>query len=323
VKLGPLRLDGFLLALVAAIAFAAWHPELGARGSPLRLDLLVGISISVVFFLHGATLPTEALVRGARNWRLHLLVHGSTFVLMPLLGVLALYATRPFLPAALALGVYYACIVPSTISSSVAMVAVARGNVPAAVFNATLSGILGVFATPLLASLVANTAGIDLPLGDAVRSVALKVLVPLVAGQLARPLLAGWLAKHRRATQLADRGSIVLIVYGAFCDSIAAGVWSHADWVAIGGALAVMGAVLAAVTALMAAARGALGLSREDGIVAVFCGSQKSLASGMPVANVLFGGNPALGLIVLPMILYHQLQLVLGAVLARRYAGTA
>jgi sodium/bile acid cotransporter 7 len=323
VKLGPVHLDGFLLALVAAIALAAWHPEFGASGSPLHLDRLVGISISIVFFLHGATLPTEALVRGARNWRLHLLVHGSTFVLIPLLGLAALIATRSFLPAGLALGVYYACVVPSTISSSVALVAVARGNVPAAVFNATLSGILGVFATPMLASFVADTAGIDLPLGDAIRSVALKVLVPLAVGQVARPLLAGWLGRHKKATQLADRGSIVLIVYGAFCESISAGVWSHADWIAIGAALVVMAAVLAAATALLTAARGVLGFSREDGIVAVFCGSQKSLASGMPVANVLFGGNPSLGLIVLPMILYHQMQLVLGAVLARRYAADA
>lgn len=320
-KLGPIRIDGFLLALVVAIALAAWHPEFGASGSALHLDRLVSISISIVFFLHGATLPTEALVRGARNWRLHLLVHASTFVLLPALGLAALLATRSFLPAGLALGVYYACIVPSTISSSVALVAVARGNVPAAVFNATLSGILGVFATPLLASFVADTAGIHLSVADAVRSVALKVLVPLVLGQIARPLLAGWLGRHKKATQLADRGSIVLIVYGAFCDSIAAGVWSHADWLAIGGALAVMAALLAVATLLMSAARTAFGFSREDGIVAVFCGSQKSLASGMPVANVLFGGNPALGLIVLPMILYHQLQLVLGAVLARRYAA--
>jgi len=260
-------------------------------------------------------------VRGARNWRLHLLVHATTFVLLPALGLAALLATRSFLPAGLARGVYYACIVPSTISSSVALVAVARGNVPAAVFNATLSGILGVFATPLLASFVADTAGINLSVADAVRSVALKVLVPLVLGQIARPLLAGWLGRHRKATQLADRSSIVLIVYGAFCDSIAAGVWSHADWLAIGGALAVMAALLTVATLMMSAARAAFGFSREDGIVAVFCGSQKSLASGMPVANVLFGGNPALGLIVLPMILYHQLQLVLGAVLARRYAA--
>jgi sodium/bile acid cotransporter 7 len=321
VQIGRFRVDGFLLALLIAVALAAWRPDLGATGSALQVDRLVGLAIAVVFFLHGATLPTESLARGARNWRLHLLVHGATFVLLPLLGFLAFAATRPWLPPALALGVYYACVVPSTISSSVALTAVAGGNVPAAVFNATLSGILGVFATPALASLVAGTAGVDLPVADAIRAVALKVLLPLAAGQLLRPWLADVLSRHRRATALADRGSIVLIVYGAFCDSVLAGVWSTTSVWNLALAGAVMTGILAAATALLRIASAALGFEPADRVVAVFCGSQKSLASGMPVANVLFGGNPALGLIVLPMILYHQLQLVVGAVLARRGIG--
>jgi sodium/bile acid cotransporter 7 len=321
VQLGRFRIDGFLLALLAAVLLAAWRPEIGASGSPLQVDRLVGLAIAVVFFLHGATLPTESLARGARNWRLHLLVHGATFVLLPLLGLLAFALTRPLLPAPLALGVYYACVVPSTISSSVALTAVAGGNVPAAVFNATLSGILGVFATPALASLVATTAGVDLHVADAVRAVAFKVLLPLLAGQLVRPLLAGVLARHRRVTALADRGSIVLIVYGAFCDSVLAGVWSTTAWWNLAVAAAAMIAVLAAATGLLRAASTSLGFEPADRVVAVFCGSQKSLASGMPLANVLFGGHPGLGLIVLPMILYHQLQLVLGAMLARRGIG--
>lgn len=271
-----------------------------------------------MFFLHGATLPTESLVRGARNWRLHLLVHMTTFVFLPLGGLAAFAACRTFLPGALALGVYYACIVPSTISSSVALTAVAGGNVPAAVFNATLSGMLGVVLTPLLASLVAATAGVELSLADAVGSVVLKVLVPLGLGQLLRPVLAGVLARHRGATAFADRGSIVLIVYGAFCDSVLAGVWRTVAWWSLAAVLAVVALLLGGATLALALGSRRLGFAREDRVVAVFCGSQKSLASGMPVANVLFGGHPGLGLIVLPIMLYHQLQLVLGALLARR-----
>jgi sodium/bile acid cotransporter 7 len=318
VTLGRFRVDGFLLALFAAVAVAAWRPELGAAGSVLQVDRLVALAISVVFFLHGATLPTESLVRGARNWRLHALVHGATFVFLPLLGMAAYVALSAWLPPPLALGLYFACIVPSTISSSVALTAVAGGNVPAAVFNATLSGVLGVFLTPALASLVATTAGIDLPVADAIRAVMLKVLLPLVLGQLLRPVLAGFLGRHRTATAFADRASIVLIVYGAFCDSFVAGVWDDARWWSLALAAAAMAVVLAIATAALQWAARALRFAPGDAAVAVFCGSQKSLANGMPVANVLFGHHPALGLVVLPMIVYHQLQLVLGAVLARR-----
>ncbi len=317
-RLGRFRVDGFLLALFAAVAVAAWRPELGAAGSALQLDRLIGFAIAVVFFLHGATLPTESLVRGARNWRLHVLVHGATFVFLPLLGLAAYLAVGPWLPPALALGLYFACIVPSTISSSVALTAVAGGNVPAAVFNATLSGVLGVFATPALASLVATTAGIDLPVADAIRAVMLKVLLPLVVGQLVRPLLAAFLGRHRSATAFADRASIVLIVYGAFCDSFVAGVWHEARWWSLALAIGTMAAVLAIATVALHVAARLLRLPPGDAAVAVFCGSQKSLANGMPVANVLFGHHPALGLVVLPMIVYHQLQLLLGAMLARR-----
>jgi sodium/bile acid cotransporter 7 len=317
-RIGRLRVDGFLLALFAAIAVAAWRPELGAAGGPLHLDAVVGFAIALVFFLHGATLPTESLVRGARNWRLHALVHGSTFVFMPVLGGLAYVAFAPWLPPALALGLYYACVVPSTISSSVALTAVAGGNVPAAVFNATLSGVLGVFATPALASLVATTAGIELPVADAIRKIMVSVLLPLVLGQLLRPLLAGFLGRHRSATALADRTSIVLIVYAAFCDSFVAGVWRDASGASLVLAAAAMAAVLAIATVALQLAARALRFPPGDAAVAVFCGSQKSLASGMPIANVLFGHHPGLGLIVLPMIVYHQLQLILGAMLARR-----
>jgi sodium/bile acid cotransporter 7 len=316
--LGRFRVDGFLVALSAAVLLAAWRPELGAANGPLPVDRLVGLAIALVFFLHGATLPTESLVRGARNWRLHALVHGATFVFLPLLGLAAYAATASWLPPALALGLYYACIVPSTISSSVALTAVAGGNVPAAVFNATLSGLLGLFATPALASLVATTAGLDLPIADAIRTVATQVLLPLVLGQLARPLLAGPLGRHRTATAFADRASIVLIVYAAFCESFVAGAWAGAAWWSLAVACAAMAAVLAVATVAVRFAAGALGLSPEDAVVAVFCGSQKSLASGMPMANVLFGHHPALGLLVLPLIVYHQLQLMLGAMLARR-----
>jgi sodium/bile acid cotransporter 7 len=322
-RLGPVRVDGFLVAIALAVVAAALDPALGATGSPLRLDRLVLLSVSLVFFLHGAQLPSESLVRGARNWRLHLVVQGTTFVVLPLAGLAVWLATRGWLPPGLALGAFYVGVVSSTISSAIAYTALAGGNVPAAVFNATLSGILGVLLTPTLTGLVATTAGVHVPVLDAIASVVTRLLLPLLAGQLLRPLLAGFLGRHRQATAIVDRGAIVAIVYLAFCDSILAGVWANTAWWSLAGTLVLAGALFAFGTWVPGALARRLGFDRADTITAVFCGSQKSLANGMPIANVLFGGNPALGLIVLPMLVYHQLQLVYGAVLARRWASGA
>lgn len=318
-RLAGLRVDGFLLAILVAILLAALWPEFGAGGGPWRLERVATWAVSAVFFLHGAQLATESLARGARNWRLHLLVQLTTFVAFPLVGFLLCAALAPVLAAPLALGLYYLTALCSTISSSVTLVALAGGAVPAAVFNATLSSVMGVFLTPLLVGLVADTAGIRIPLGDAVAGVVVKVLVPLLAGQLARPLFGELLARHRRTTAYADRAVIVLIVYLAFADSIAAGVWGSISWLELAGVLAIAAALLGLATVAVLSVSRRLGFAREAEIVALFCGTQKSLVSGMPIAKLLFAGNPSLGLIVLPMLVYHQLQLIVGALLARRY----
>ena len=318
-RVGRFNVDGFLVALGGAIAAAALDPALGASGGPLQVDRLAGGAIVVVFFLHGVRLPLESLTGGARELRLHLLIQGTTWLLFPALGLLGLALGGRWLPAGLGLGFFFLCAVSSTITSSVALTAVAGGNVPGALFNATLSAVLGVVLTPLLAGLVADASQLGGSLASAVGAVALKLLLPLALGQLARPLLTGVLDRHRDATGLVDRGSVVLIVYGAFCDSIGAGVWTVRS---LGAVLlvAVLAALLFATVALLIrfAAR-ALRLARAEEIAALFCGTQKSLINGLSTAKVLFGGSAALGLIVLPLMIYHQLQLTLGALIARRY----
>jgi sodium/bile acid cotransporter 7 len=314
------RLDGFSLAVLAAVGLAMWTPELGAQGGVLHIGTLAGGAVTLVFFLHGALLPMEALRRGVGHVRLHLVAQSSTYLVFPLLGYAVLQLANVGLPAPVAMGFFYLSTVSSTISSAVAMTAVAGGDVAGALFNATLSGTLGVFLTPLYASLLAKSVGLTLSLGAVMQSVALKILLPLVLGQLLRPVLASRLERHRQAVHWVDRSSIVLIVYGAFCDSVQAGVWQH-------DALrpALLSFVLASLmfatisTALLAIIRIA-GLDRAGAIAAYFCGSQKSLANGLPTAHAVFAGSPSLGLIVMPLLVYHQIQLAVGAVMARRLA---
>ncbi len=312
------RPDGFLIAIGAVVAAAALFPQLGARGGLLHIDVLTGFAIALIFFLHGAILPLEALRRGVRNIRLHLVAQGVTFLLFPAIGTLIFALGGGWFPSSIALGFFFMSTVSSTISSSVALTAVAGGDVAGALFNATLSGILGVLVTPAYASLMAHSIGVALSLPEVIHSVAVKILLPLILGQLFRPTLWKFLERHRAGVQLADRSSIILIVYGAFCESVATGVWNRAAALPAVISVVVAAAALVLVSLVLVTLTRALRMDRASAIAAYFCGSQKSLANGLPTAHAIFAGSPAIGLIVMPLLVYHQLQLAAGAVIARR-----
>ncbi|UXH79858.1 bile acid:sodium symporter family protein [Roseateles amylovorans] len=318
---GRLRKEWFLLALVGAVALASVWPDLGRSGGLLRLDVVSNWGVALVFFLTGLGLSTAALRDGALKWRIHLLVQLCTYALFPLLwwGFTALFGR--WLPPDLALGFAYLCALPSTISSSVAMTVLARGNVPAAIFNASASSLLGIVLTPALVALMAGTSGATLPFGEAVWKLTQLLLLPLVAGQLLRPLLLSFHQRHKARISLVDRWVIILLVLSAFSDSVASGLWrDHGAELLVKAALGSAVFLLVVVMLSRWAAR-AMGLSVEDEITAVFCGSKKTLASGVPMAKLLFGAHPAVGVIVLPIMFYHQLQLILCSWLAQRYAA--
>ncbi|WP_426752242.1 bile acid:sodium symporter family protein [Myxococcus sp. Y35] len=322
----PLRLvkrlarDWFLLGMLAAIVLAAVFPELGMAGGPMHADVVANVGIFAVFLLHGLGLPAAQLRTGALQWRVHLVVQAFTFGVFPLLWWLSDALLGRWLPEDVSLGLLYLCAVPSTISSSVAMTGVARGNVPVAIFNASLSSLLGIVLTPLLIGLFASVTGQSLSMRDAVLKLATLLLLPLALGQLLRPLLGAWFARYRRYTNAFDRAVILLLVYASFCDSIGTGLFTDQGWEVLGMAFAGAVSLLAIVLTLTTRVARALGFSTEDEIAVVFCGSKKTLASGVPMARLLFGASPALGLIVLPLMFYHQAQLLVCSVLAERYA---
>lgn len=309
----------FLVGMLTAVALATLAPELGRSGGPLHAAQLTDAGVFAVFFLHGVGLAPQALRAGAARWKVHLVVQSFTFVVFPLLGLAARAAAGDHVPAHLMLGFVYLCALPSTITSSVAMTGLARGNVVAALFNASLSSLLGVFLTPLLVAAIAGGTG-EVPVAAAMAKTAKLLVLPLALGQLARPLVGATFERHRRITGLFDRLVVLFIVYASFCDSVHAGLWSRHGpatlaTTAIGAAL-----LLSIVLSLTRWTARTLGLEVEDEIVAVFCGSKKALAIGVPMAKALFGAHPGLGVIVLPIMFYHQLQLFAGSVLAERYA---
>ncbi|HJW04638.1 MAG TPA: bile acid:sodium symporter family protein [Azospira sp.] len=318
-----LKREWFLSGMIGAVLLASLAPQLGRSGGTLQADRAADVGIALVFFLHGLGISFASLKEGLLRWRVHVLVQLFTFAVFPLLWLGLDALVGRWLPAGLGLGFCYLCALPSTISSSVAMTGLARGNVPAAIFNATLSSLLGIVLTPALIALFVSVGGQWLSFGAAVLSIAKLLLLPLVLGQLLRPLLHRWHVKHKRFTNLLDRWVILLLVYAAFCDSVASGLWQSHGLGLLLAALAGAALILALVLLLSTWTARRLGLPVEDEITAVFCGSKKTLASGVPMAKLLFGAHPALGLIVLPIMFYHQLQLFVCSLLAARYAARA
>lgn len=311
-----LRIDPYICAIVGMVVLASLLPAT-ARAAP-ALGLATTLAIALLFFLYGARLAREAVMAGLTNWRLQLAVFASTFVLFPVLGLLFSWVLRPWLGDSLARGVLFLALLPSTVQSSIAFTSIGRGNVAAAICSASFSNLVGVVLTPALVGWLMSTQGGFS--ADAVRSIALQLFLPFALGQLLRPWLGPWINRHKALTGLVDRGSILLVVYAAFSEGVSAGLWHQVDArslaAMIGANLVLLGLVLAATTGISRA----FGFSKEDEIAIVFCGSKKSLASGLPMANILFAGQ-AVGLLVLPLMLFHQVQLMACAAIARRYGA--
>ncbi|MFT4192829.1 MAG: bile acid:sodium symporter family protein [Comamonas sp.] len=311
--------ENFTLMMVAAVIIASLLPAAGDVA--VAFKTVTTLAIAALFFLHGARLSREAIVAGVTHWRLHLLVLASTFVLFPLLGLLLRPVLSPLVGPALYVGVLYLCVLPSTVQSSIAMVSLARGNIPAAVCSASASTLLGIFVTPVLVGLLVATQGAAVAAGglEAVGRIVLQLFVPFAAGHLLRPWIGGWVRQRAKMLKVVDQGSVLLVVYTAFSAAVIEGLWHQVSWAKLGGLLLVDAVFLALALGLTTWSARRLGFSKTDQITIVFCGSKKSLASGAPMANVLFSAS-AVGTILLPLMLYHQMQLMVCAVLAQRFA---
>jgi sodium/bile acid cotransporter 7 len=314
--LSRLRPDPYIVALLATVALASVLPARGAVAG--GLGYATTIAIGFLFFLYGVRLSTREALDGLKQWRLHIVVFASTFVLFPLLGLAAKVLVPGVLTPELYTGLMFLCCLPSTVQSSIAFTSIARGNVAAAICSASFSNLIGILLTPLLVAVFLFTGGGGVSLGS-VRDIMLELLAPFVAGQLLRRWIGPFVTGRKKVLGYVDRGSILLVVYSAFSEGVVAGIWGRLTFASLAVLLLVNALLLAIVMmATMSTAR-RLGFARDDEIVIVFCGSKKSLASGVPMATVLFPAAAA-GVVVLPLMLFHQLQLVVCAWLARRYA---
>ncbi|WP_039055790.1 bile acid:sodium symporter family protein [Enterobacter sp. Bisph1] len=308
-------LDPFTLTLVCVVLLASFFPARG--GFVPFFEGLTTAAIALLFFMHGAKLSREAIIAGGSHWRLHLWVMCSTFVLFPALGVLFVWWSPINVSQELYSGFLYLCILPATVQSAIAFTSLAGGNVAAAVCSASASSLLGIFLSPLLVGLLMNLHGAAGSL-EQVGKIMLQLLLPFVLGHLSRPWTGAFVAKHKKWIAKTDQTSILLVVYSAFSEAVVNGIWHK---VGIGSLLFIVVAslvLLAIVLVVNVVVARKCGFNKADEITIVFCGSKKSLANGIPMANILFPAA-SVGMMVLPLMIFHQIQLMVCAVLARRY----
>jgi solute carrier family 10 (sodium/bile acid cotransporter), member 7 len=313
--------DWFLCGMLIATLLAYFFPGFGSAGGGMHAEYVINIGVFLVFFLHGVNLSSEQISHGLKNWKLHIMVQAFTFVVFPLIWLICNQLFGSHMPALLMLGFFYLCALPSTISSSVALTGSAGGNVPAAILNASMSSVFGIFMTPWLVSLVVGTGAGGIDLGSTLLDLSAMLLLPLVLGQLVRPFLGTFFARHKRYTNIVDKVVILLLVYAAFCNSMVSGMWQQQGDTVILSAFIGSGVLLAVILFMTTRTTRALNFNHADEVAAVFCASKKSLAAGAPMAALIFGANPGLGLILLPIMIYHPMQLIVCSVIAEKYAS--
>lgn len=318
-----IRSNGFVLGLFLAVILAFILPGPGSKNGILHPDLLNNFGIALIMFLQGLSLATEKIRSGAANWRLHVIIQSFTFIIFPLVGMAmnaALPLVWPTVPEGIRSGFLYLCVLPSTVSTSVVLTAVAGGNTPGALFNAAFSNILGVMVTPVLVNLLMQSTGAAQPFAPLLLKIALLTLVPFAAGMLLRNHVRHWVDAHKPWVNRISNAVVLFIVYSAFCESVEEQIWHRYGFWVTGQTLLLVAILFTGMSFLIYGTCRAFRLNREDMIAAYFCSVKKTLAMGVPLALLIFGDRSDLSLILLPIMFFHPLQLLVNGILANHWA---
>lgn len=318
--LSRIGLDGFLIAILLSVLFAYFFPSFGMMEKPFSLEELANYGVAGIFFFYGLKLSADKLKKGLANWPMHIVIQLTTFLLFPLIAL----AVKPFFttPSAehLWIGIFYLSALPSTVSSSVVMISIANGNIPAAIFNASISSLIGVFITPVWTGLIlsADAGGFDT--WNIVGKLSLQVLLPVSLGILLNKRFGAFAERNKKGLKNFDQFIILVIIYTSFCKSFALHLFKDLSIPELAGLTIGMIALFLIVMLFVKLVGKLLNFNREDTITVMFCGSKKSLVHGAVMSKVLFAGSPIAGIILLPLMLYHALQLIAASILAQRMA---
>lgn len=321
--------QGFTFSLFAAVLAAALVPEIGMKGGPLKTEVTTQLAVALIFFIQGLSLPTRQIVHSSTKFRLHAYCQIAIFGAAPLLmlGFLAVFGQ--WIHPGMRAGFFFLAALPTTISSAIVLTSNSEGDSASALFSTTLSNLLGIFLTPLLCSFFIVTATAATPSMPAlIGKLSLLVLLPLALGQLARPFVRDWATRSKVLFKRSSNSLIVFVVFAAFCESVRTGIWTEVGTPSVLATVFLSGAFLLLLSALVWYSAPIAARSRPERIAAFFCGSHKTLAAGIPMASVLFAhlegdANFSLGLVILPIMCFHPLQLLLGGVVSPSLAKWA
>ncbi|MCZ4319853.1 bile acid:sodium symporter [Aequorivita viscosa] len=312
------KVDSFVIAIVISIVLAYFFPQLGASNSPVPLELISSFGISLIFFFYGLSLNSEVIKNGLKNWKLHLTVQSSTFILFPLL-------ILPFFPLfkdtsyeLLWLAFLFMAALPSTVSSSVVMVSMAKGNLPAAIFNASISGIIGIILTPLWMMPFITQTDVAFDFSSIYFQLISEIVIPLILGLFLRKFLGSWAQRHKRQLSLFDKFVILLIIYKSFVHSFEAEIFSSVSLLEMGAMVALVLLLFFIVYSLTGWFGKLLNFNHADRITNQFCGTKKSLVHGTVFSEALFGQTSIIGIILLPLMFYHAIQILIISVIAAK-----
>ena len=316
--LKKLKVDSFVIAIIISIILAYFFPQLGASDSPVPMNLISSLGISFIFLFYGLSLSTEAIKNGLKNWKLHLTVQSSTFLLFPLLII-------PFFPLfkdtsyeILWLAFLFMAALPSTVSSSVVMVSLAKGNLPGAIFNASISGIIGIILTPLWLMPFIKQTDIVFDFSTIYLQLITEIVVPLILGLLLRKYLGYWAVRHKRGLDLFDKFIILLIIYKSFVHSFEDKIFSSVSLSEMLGMVGLVLVLFIIVYSLTGWIGKVLKFNHADQITNQFCGTKKSLVHGTVFSQALFGQTSFVGIIILPLMFYHAFQILIISVIATK-----
>lgn len=318
--LNKVGINGFLLGLFAAIFLGWLFPYAGSSQSSVPWKPIINVGIGLVFFLYGVKLDPIQLKLGLKNWKLHVLIQLATFVLFPLL-VVAIVPLMTWVDKDFQLGITYLSVLPSTVSASVVMVSIAHGNIPGAIFNASISSLLGVVITPAWMGILADSSSMEMVFLPTLGELSVKVLLPVVLGVLAHQWLFPKIKKHLGALKYIDQTVIMIIVFTSFAQSFSQHVFApykSSVLLEVGATMLGLFFLMWLVIELICRL---LGFSWEDRVTALFCGSKKSLVQGVVIGKVIFPDPATLGLVLLPVMLYHIQQLIAGSIIASRFSN--
>lgn len=315
-----MKIDRFVLAIIITIAISYFFPQLGSKNSSVPLDLIGSIGISLIFFFYGLKLSPEKIKHGLKNWKLHILIQLTTFLLFPIIIILFKGFIKGEEGQMLWLSFLFLAALPSTVSSSVVMVSMAKGNIPAAIFNASISGLIGIVITPLWMGLFSNFTATDFNLGEIYLKLLLEILAPVVLGILLQKYFQTFVKKYQHQLPLFDKSVILLIIYKSYAHSFEDGVFNSLNLLDLSMVFTAVVILFYAVYFLTGFISNKLGFNDEDKITAQFCGTKKSLVHGTVFSKILFPSTMPIGLILLPLMLFHALQIFLISIIASKLA---